>query len=353
MNEAVTSLQRVLTALGHQEPDRVPVFLLFTMHGAKELGLSLSEYYANPMNLVEAQLRLAQKFGHDCLYAFWYAASEATAFGCEVIFYKDCPPNVGAPVARQSIDLLSRPLPDPTAVSPLKDTLEAIHLLAERNQGRRPIIGVVMAPFSLPIMLLGLERWITLLYEEPPVAHRLLAYLSDFCVAWANAQLAAGAHAIAFFDPMASATMTTLEQFQTFDLEVARSTIARIKGPCAYHFASGRAGPVLNLVPQTGAAAVVVGVQDDLKAVKTSLQGRLGVMGTLNGIEMVRWTPEEAEAAVKACLAAAGPGGGFILTDQHGEIPFYVPDETLFAIIDAAQRWGQYPLEWTRKYDPA
>lgn len=348
MSGIMTPLQRVLTTLGHKEPDRVPVFLLFTMHGAKELGLSLSEYFADPTNLVEAQLRLAHKYDHDCLYAFWYAAGEAAAFGSEVTFYEDYPPNAGAPVARQAADLLARPLPDPARVPPLKDTLEAIHLLGERNQGYRPIIGVVMAPFSLPIMLLGLERWIALLYEDPETAHRLLAHLSAFCASWANAQLAAGANAIAFFDPMASTTMATLDQFQTFDLEVARRTITQINGPCAYHFASGRAGPVLDLVPQTGAAAVVVGIQDDLRTVKALLKGRLGVLGTLNGIEMIRWTPAEAEAAVKDCLAAAGPGGGFILSDQHGEIPFYVAEETLHAIMSAARRWGRYPLDWTK-----
>ncbi|MBI2919443.1 MAG: uroporphyrinogen decarboxylase family protein [Chloroflexi bacterium] len=344
MSEAITPLQRVLTTLGHQEPDRVPVFLLLTMHGARELGLSLPEYYANPHNLVEGQLRLAEKFGHDCLYAFWYAAGEAVAFGSETTFYEDGPPNAGEPVARQLDELLSRPLPDPTAVSPLKETLGAIQQLSQHNRNYRPIIGVVMAPFSLPVMLLGLERWITAFYEEPDQARRLVAHLGQFTAAWANAQLAAGAHAIAFFDPMASATMVTLEQFQTFDLDVARQVIGQIHGPCAFHFASARAGPQLALVPGTGAAAVVLGSQDDLKAAKGSLRGQLGVLGTLNGIQMVRWTGEQAEAAVKSCIAAAAPGGGFILADQHGEIPYFVPDETLHAVMAAARRWGQYPI---------
>ncbi|PKN46833.1 MAG: methylcobamide--CoM methyltransferase MtbA, partial [Deltaproteobacteria bacterium HGW-Deltaproteobacteria-20] len=39
MNEP-TSLTRVLTTLGHKEPDRVPLFLLVTLHGATSLGLS-------------------------------------------------------------------------------------------------------------------------------------------------------------------------------------------------------------------------------------------------------------------------------------------------------------------------
>ncbi len=44
---AMSSIDRVFTALGHSEPDRVPVFLSLTMHGAKELGLSIQEYFSS------------------------------------------------------------------------------------------------------------------------------------------------------------------------------------------------------------------------------------------------------------------------------------------------------------------
>ncbi len=57
----MTSLQRVLTTLGHREPDRVPFFLLVTMHGAKELGLSIKEYFSKAENVVEGQLRLLEE----------------------------------------------------------------------------------------------------------------------------------------------------------------------------------------------------------------------------------------------------------------------------------------------------
>ena len=39
MKPAATSMERVLTTLGHREPDRVPLFLLLSLHGARELGL--------------------------------------------------------------------------------------------------------------------------------------------------------------------------------------------------------------------------------------------------------------------------------------------------------------------------
>ena len=53
-----TSLQRVLTALGHQEADRVPFFLLLTVHGARELNLSIRNYFSKAENVVEGQLRM-------------------------------------------------------------------------------------------------------------------------------------------------------------------------------------------------------------------------------------------------------------------------------------------------------
>ena len=61
----MTSMQRVLTTLSHKEPDRVPLFLLLTMHGAKELGLSIKEYFSRAEYVVEGQLKMRKKFNGD------------------------------------------------------------------------------------------------------------------------------------------------------------------------------------------------------------------------------------------------------------------------------------------------
>ena len=60
---------------------------------------------------------------------------------------------------------------------------------------------------------------------------------------------------------------------------------------------------------------------------------------------------KEAEAAVKDAIARAGPGGGYVLSDNHGEIPWQVPDEVLMALSEAVHKWGRYPLDWTEGYD--
>lgn len=349
----MNSLERVLTTLGHKEPDRVPLFLLANMHGAKELGLSLRDYYASADNVVEGEMRVLDKFGSDCAYPFFYASLEIEAWGGETIFSEDGPPLCGAPVIRRTEDIDRLQPPDVASAPALRRVLETISGLKQRLDGQLPIIAVAIAPFSLPVMQMGFDRYIELIYEQPDRFGRLMRANEEFTVAWANAQLAAGATAICYFDPVSSSTNIPREIYLGTGQQVAKRTLARIKGPTATHMASGRCLPILGDIADTGTAVVGVSVLEDLAGLKAAAAGRVSLLGNLNGIEMRRWTPAEAELAVKRAIAAAGPGGGFILSDNHGEIPFQVADETLLTIRDATDRWGRYPLEWVKDWtDP-
>ena len=342
----LTSLQRVLTTLGHQEPDRVPYFLLVTMHGAKELGLSIEEYYSKAEYVVEGQLRMRQKYRHDCLYSFFYASLELEAFGGETIFLLDGPPNAAEPVIRKPEDILRMVPPRVQDCACLHKVLEAERQLKAQVGADAPIIGVVMSPVSLPVMQMGFEAYLDLMLERPDLLDCLLRVNEEFCVEWANAQLRAGATAICYFDPVSSSTVVTRQQYLQMGWQSSRRTLARIKGPTATHFASGRCLPILADVAQTGTALVGVSAEEDLPALKAAAQGQLTLLGNLNGVEMRRWSAEEASNHVKNAIAQAGRGGGFILSDNHGEIPFQVHEDTLLAIADAVHAWGHYPLDW-------
>lgn len=341
----MTPLERVLTTLRYVEPDRVPFFLLLTMHGAGEVQVPLSDYLRDPDLIAEGQLRLREKFGHDCLVGAPYAAADVAAWGGEVVFRDDGPPNAGEPFIDdiESIRSLEPPAIDGNPV--IAATLRVIETLARRSHDV-PIVGGVVAPFSLPIMQLGFERYLRLLTERPDLFERLMAVNEEYCVAVANAQLAAGATAIGFADPMSSTTVIEPETYRTVASRVAARTLSRIHGGVALNVASGRCLPIIGEIAQTGAVAVQVGFDEDLAELKRAAAGTVALLGNLNGVAMRGWTPAEAEAQVKRAIAAAGPGGGFVLADAHGEIPFQVPDEVLHAIADAARTWGVYPLSW-------
>jgi uroporphyrinogen decarboxylase len=315
------------------------------MHGAKELGLSIRDYFSKAEHVVEGQLRLRAKYRHDCVYAFFYAAVETEAYGNAPIYFDDGPPNAGEPIIHQPEDIKFLEPPKPAEKACLAKVLRAIELLKAKVGDDAPIIGVVMSPFSLPVMQMGYDKYIELMYEQPEWFDRLMRVNEEFCVAWANAQLQAGATAICYFDPVSSTTNTPREKYLGTGFQIAKRTIARIQGPTATHFASGRCLPIVNDVAQTGTAVIGVSALENLTDLKAQARGKLTLLGNLNGVEMRRWTPQQAEAAVKQTVARAGRGGGFILSDNHGEIPFQVPDQVLHAISDAVHRWGRYPLE--------
>ncbi len=340
----MTSLERVLTTLGHREPDRVPLFLLLTMHGAQELGLSIETYFSRPEYVIEGQLRLRRKYRNDCFYTFFYASVETEAWGGDVRYTDDGPPNAGRPVIRAPEQIRTLEAPRVADCPCLIKVLETTRGLKAAGGGETPIIGVVMSPFSVPVMQLGFEAYLNLMFEQPDLFEHLMRLNETFCIEWANAQLAAGATAICYFDPVSSSTIVSPEHFRRTGLQVAMRTLAGIKGPVAMHFASGRCMPILDDLPRTGAAVVGVGMLEDLAALKQRAAGKMTLLGNLNGVEMRRWTAEQAETQVKAAIAAAGHGGGFILSDNHGEIPYQVPEGTLLAVSEAAHRWGTYPL---------
>ena len=344
MNDVTTPMQRVLTALSHQEPDRVPVFLLLTMHGARELGLSIRDYFSTAANVVEGQRRMRAKYGHDCLYAVTYAAAEYEAFGGRALFSEDGPPNSGLPVIRSREDIFALEVPDIASAPGLQLGLEVVRGLAELAAGEVPVVGSAVSPFSLPVMLVGFEGYLDLMHDDPEGFERLIEVTSRFCVRWANAQFAAGVTACGYFDPLSAVDLIEEKLWKRTGFRIAKQTLAAFAGPGALHLASGRGLGRVDRYADTGAAALGVSCLDDLAELARQCAGRLSLMGNLDGIRLARWTREEVDEHVRRAITAAAPGGGFVLADHHGEIPFQVPEETLHAVMESAQRWGRYPI---------
>jgi uroporphyrinogen decarboxylase len=341
---AMSSSERVMAALSHREPDRVPFFLLFTTHGARELGLGLRDYLCDPRAVVEGQLRLRQRYGHDCFYGLTYSSLEFEAWGGETRWFDDGPPNAGAPLVKRLEQVRELKAPRVEESAPLQRALQLLSWLREEARGEVPVISAVLSPSSLAVMQVGFEGYLELLLERRDLLEVLLRENEEVCAAWGNAQLAAGASALGYFDPIASPTVVSPKLYRETGLPVARRLVQRIRGPLVMHLASARVEPVLEDLIGAGAAGVSCGADDSLGQLKRLCHGRAAVLGPLNGVQMRRWTAQEAQQAVREAISAAAPGGGFLLADQHGEVPYPVQPEVLEAIAAAVHDYGAYPI---------
>ena len=342
----MTSMDRILQTASFKEPDRIPFILLLTMHGAKELGLSIKEYFSRGENVAEGQIRMQQKYHHDCYYPFFYASLEVEAWGGTVQYSDDGPPLAGPPIIRDPDDILKITAPNIESSSVLAKSLTAIRILKEHSKGEIPIIAVVISPFSIPIMQMGFDRYIDLIHDKPDLFEILMKKNLDFSIRWANAQIQNGADIICYFDPCASSTITQRSLYEKWGKNIASDFIKTIPAPVVTHLASGRGLNVVDLISQTGTIGLGVSTDEKLSHLKKACHNKLTLIGNMNGIEMRTWDKDKTRAVIKDAISQAGRGGGFILSDNHGEIPFQVPDSVLNDISETIMKWGKYPLSW-------
>lgn len=341
----MNSMERVMTALSYQEPDRVPLFLNLTITGAKELEMSIKDYYSNAEHVVKGQLLMQKKYSNDMVTSFLYSAAEVEAWGGEVVFYEDGPPNSGEPFIKNDKDLYNMKIPDIANADCLVKGLEIIKKLKEQVKEETPIIGAVTSPFSLPVMQMGFEKYLELIYFRKDDFSRLMKINEEFCVAWANAQLDVGATAISYADPLASPNIIERNTYISTGFEVARRTIARIKGAVATNLASGIASPIITDLLSIGTKAVAISHKDNISDIKRMANNKIAIIGNLDAIDMINWDKERIRREVKQLIQKAAPGGGFILSDNHGEIPWQVSEDVLLEIANTVKECGTYPIQ--------
>lgn len=342
----MTSSQRLQKALSHMEPDRVPYVLPAAMHPAREMGLTIKEYFSRPQNVVKGQVWLRKKLGNDILCCYPFAALEMLAWGGEAIYFDQGPPNAGEPIIKKPEDILLLEPPDVKGNPALQGTLEAISDLKAIVGNDTPIAGVIVSPISLPIMQMGFEAYLDLIHDRPDLLEHLLQINTEYCVAWANAQLQAGAASIMYSDPTFSPTIMSRDFLLHYGLPTAIDTVSRVNGSAMIHMASGKGLLVVDEVLKAGFVGMSASAEEDLGELKVLCKGKLALVGNLNALEMQHRSDKDIESRIKKAIAMAGPGGGFVLSDNHGEIPFMVEEETLLAIAEAINCWGKYPLNW-------
>lgn len=336
------SIERVLTTLSHQEPDRVPMFLLLTMQGAKFHNMTMEEYYQNPKAIAEAQLHFHEKYDNDVLYSFHYASIETQAYGGDIVIRDDRPVNAGDPIIKNFEDIDALKVPDVENNEHLSKVYETIRYLAEAKGGEVLIAGVVMSPYSAPVMQMGMENYMKLRINDPKRFKKLMEINTEFCIRYANEMLKNGANAIVYFDPIGSPTMSTKAEYMETGYPIMKECVEKINGPIAAHFASGIVLPIIDELIDSGIVAVGTSSLEDHVELKKRCKGKLTIVGNLNGIEMNRWSTDETKQKVKDIINTCKEGGGYILSDNHGEIPIQIDDEIVKTISSTVKTYGTY-----------
>ncbi len=336
---------RVVAALEHREPDRVPI-MEFSVHPRVIEALCPGGDY---LDLVE-QLDLdgaAAGSGHMPTHA----TSDAQVYedrwgtvwkrGEEAYYPTDGP-------IKSLEDLANYEPPDPYA----DDLLANLRKLVERFKGERFIDYHTRSDFMSAADLRGFAELLVDFVEDPELVHGITELVSDFYCTLARRAIEAGADAISLGDDWAgtSGPFMSPAHFREFVLPYFKRSVQTCKDAGAYviKHCDGMLWPLMDMVVEAGIDAINPIQPDagmDIGEMKRRYGDRVCLAGNIDcGYVLSTGPVEEVVQEVKQAIRKAGPGGGYIVMSSNS-IHSSVKPENYKAMVEAARTYGRYPIQ--------
>jgi len=340
----MNGMDRLSAALNGAPADRIPVFCNLLDQGARELGLSLREYYSRGEHVAEAQLKMRAKYGHDNLWSLFYVGREAELLGCrKIIFADNGPPNVGHLILRTPGDIERLEVPPDVASHPaFAEVRKCLRILRGEAGGKNPICAYLTASLTLPSLLMGMERWMQLLLQGPfDLRDELLAKCSDFFRKEIEAYRAAGADVLVYSNPFGSTDFLPPRLVR----ELALPWMERDLEPggtagVVYYCGTARMNDgIPDVIERLGIRVFYLSPLDDVAEGKRQVAGRGLTCGVINDLRLTEWSRDEVKAEVRRVIEAGRPGGRFLF--GTAVMPYGIPEENIRAMLEAAFLLGR------------
>jgi len=331
-------LERLRRRLRGEPVDRPPNLDILMQRAAHHVGRPLRRYYLDHRVLVEANLAVREAFDLDVVQAISDPYREASDLGLDVEWPEDGLPLRRAPLLLAPEDLAGVRVVDPASGRRMSDRLEAVRLMRREVGDDVCVMGWVEGALALAGDLRGDAPLMLDLHDRPEWVSELLELLVGQGVAFARAQVAAGAHMIGLGDSIAS--LVSPRQYRQLALPYEQRVFAAVREAGAIprlHVC----GDTSHLVPdmaRSGAEIVDLDWMVDLGRAAEAFGDGPAPCGNFDPVAvMLQGTPDEVAEAVRACAAAGGPRH---LSAAGCEIPDGTPDANLRAQAQALRELG-------------
>lgn len=341
----ITGMDRLIAAINGETSDRIPVFCNLIDQGAKELGISLREYYANGEHVAEGQLRMREKYGYDNVWDLFYVGKEAEMLGCtKILFADDGPPNVAEFVIKNYDDIHRLQIPADLESHPaFAESLKCMRILRAEVGGKYPICVYLSSSMTLPVMLMGMENWLKLLLTGPvEVRDELLTKCSDFFRASIATYRKLGADVLLYSHPFGSPDILPLKLIRSLSFTWMERDLqpGGVNG-VVYYCGSSQFNPVIeDVIQRFGIGTYYLSPWDDVAEGKRIIAGRGLTCGVINDIKFIDWSEAQIRAEVKRIIEAGMPGSRFLFGTLV--MPYQIPECNIRALLEAAYEYGSW-----------
>ena len=377
----MTSRERLLRALNHQEADRVPIDMgtpVTSIHREayvrlkEHLGLPDRDYELidNMQQVVRIEDHVLKRFGVDTRQLFlkpvkpwqklpggglvdeWGVKWKASAGDHYYDMYE-------SPLTRATIEDLDRyDWPDPSDPGRVEGLGEEARELYDNTDGAIVLNGFGEAIFGVPSWIRGHIQFYTDFIADPDFLNSFLDRMLEYAMGLArNALDAVGryVHVVRISDDMGSekGLIISPDHYREFIKPRQEKLYRYIKEHSDAKVLLHACGSIYEIIPdliEIGVDAlnpVQVSARDmDSRKLKREFGERITFWG--GGCDTQRVLPfgtvEEVIDEAKQRIRDLAPGGGFVFAPVHN-IQYDVTAEKIVALYDTALETGRYPLQ--------
>ncbi len=344
----LSSLERVLTAFRHKEPDRVPVSPILCAGGRQISGVSFPDYSLDAGQAARVFIDGFEFVGGDAVVLLLDLSVEAADFGQEILYPENSTPmpDYSKPLLKHHDDYARI---KPIALSESSRMKEFVRLcdIVSREIGFRSIVsGFIFGPLGILAMMRGAESLFKECRLYPDKVKAACDAITETLVEFVNAQCDTGIAAVAIDTLFASRSGLPKDLWEEIEGPFAREISKAIK-------AKGKIVAVHNCGHAPYFDAQIRSMEPDLInfahlpddcSSRVELKRRYGDQITLMGYIptplLVHGTPREVIDECRRHIDDLAPGGGFILSPGC-EYPPNINLTNAFALIYAARTYGR------------
>ena len=325
----MNSMQRFTNRLKGEAVDRPPNFDIFMTFAAHYIGQPLASYYKDYRALVDANLAVINDFDIDIAQAISDPFRETHDFGAAIEFPPDDLPISTVPLLADPDHLGKLQPPDPYTGKRMSDRLEAIRSFREQVGGEGPIMGWVEGALAEAADLRSPNELMLDVVLRPEWVDELLEMCTGVAIAFARAQIEAGADIIGLGDAVGS--LVSPAMYRRFALPYEQRIFAAVHemGAIARLHICGNTNRIVADMVDCGADIIDLDWMVDMEASAAQFGDRVSFCGNFDPVVvMLEGTPEEVYKASQRCMTVGGPRS---ISNAGCEIPMNTPHANLHA----------------------
>ena len=343
----MTSRERVVGAIRHQETDCVAAMPYLYDIAPINTGVSLLDFYTDPNAMVKAQVDFQEMVGHDVIAIGADNFYIAEGFGCETTRDEDEMPALIKAPCENIADVYELTVPDPATDGRMPIMTEALRLARAQVGDAVALRSPGTGPFALASYFVGSQNWLMeialieagLEGANEEAVHHALTLSSEALIRFGKACWDAGADILHCGDSLASCDVISPATFERFSYPYLKKVFAAwAEHGCdrkLLHIC-GNSTNVLDLYADTGADMVEIDNVVDLRVAKERIGDRIALVGNVHTVtDLLQGTPESVAASAQRCIDQAGIGSGFLL-GSGCIVPRYTTVENVKAMVATA-----------------